>query len=260
MNRYRELEELRKGWSAPRELLSAPPREVGLTPGGVALAVTGVLLALGSIAGAALLVHVSERQSAEYREILDEGHDIEARVVRLWRKKGENKRTMAEYAFDFEGRTYRKETRVPPALWNTLRVDDPVRVTFLPSNPEVSHLFGRPREPISKWIAAVVGALGFAFAAWIAVALSRSKELLAQGRVAPGVVTRVKESRTQHGAVVRSVEYEFAALGGGIVKGKTASEKKRLDTGSVVCVIYDPDNPARKALYPMQLAKIEREW
>jgi hypothetical protein len=259
MSRSQELEAIRKRWTPPRELDSSTPREVQFSAGGKFLAGLGIALVLGALVGGPMIFRESLRQRANYRAILAEGRETGAQVLRLWQKKGENKRNMVEYRFEFEGRSYRKEAGVPTALWKTLRVDDPIRVTFLPSNPETSHLQGRLPRPLPIWVAIAVTGFTLICAAGIALALTRSKELLADGRVAPGVITKVRKYRTEHGALARTFYYEFPVLSGAVAKGKCSSDRKGLDVGSVVSVLYDPNQTGRCSMYPMQLVKVRRD-
>ena len=83
----------------------------------------------------------------------------------------------------------------------------------------------------------------------------REWQLVANGRPAPAVVTRLRRRRTQHGAQ-NIVHYEFPLIGGGACQGHYNIARKSMPEGSVICVLYDPDNPRRSAPYPMCLVKL----
>ena len=47
-------------------------------------------------------------------------------------------------------------------------------------------------------------------------------------------------------------------LSGAVRKGHSSANKRSVPAvGSVICVIYDPDNPRRNAVYPFSLVELE---
>ncbi|MBL8173319.1 MAG: hypothetical protein JNK48_01530, partial [Bryobacterales bacterium] len=77
------------------------------------------------------------------------------------------------------------------------------------------------------------------------------KYLLAEGRIAPGVITGVKEA---HGHK-HAYRYEFPLLSGGVGQGKMYPTHNAHFVGEKVCVVYLPDNPDRNALYPLSMVR-----
>ena len=102
-------------------------------------------------------------------------------------------------------------------------------------------------------VAVVVPTLFFGIAILFGVMIMRQSRLLSEGRPAPGVVVKTKRSDE---TVV--VTYEFRVLSGAVRKGHSNSSGKKVPAeGSVVCVIYDPENPRRNAIYPLCLVHLE---
>ncbi len=135
---------------------------------------------------------------------------------------------------------------------------DTVRVTFLPSNPEQSELYDRPSKPLPPWLPILVAMIGLGIAGVLACGLVRSRELLAEGRLAPGIVTSIKITKSEEGHI-RTIHYEFQTLSGATRKGKTNSHNKTIVPGSLLTVIYDPNHAARNALYPLRLTKVRQD-
>jgi hypothetical protein len=260
MNRYQEMEHIFKHWTAPRELLHSPPRQVQLSAGGKVLAALGFILVMAALVGGPLLIRESLRQADASRAFQAEALETEGRVLRLSRRgDGDDKRYIVEYSFTHDGRSYSKEGRVSSSRWKKLKEDGPLGVTYLPSNPGESYPSGRqPRGlPIAVPIVAIVAA--FASAVAIAWGLNRSRELLEYGRVAPAVITDIQKYSTGHGASGRVLKYEFPTASGALAKGKSSCDRKGVEIGSVLSIMYDPNQPRRSALYPMQLVKVSRE-
>ena len=79
------------------------------------------------------------------------------------------------------------------------------------------------------------------------IPVRRQARLLAEGRPAPGRVTGFKKTDK----AIR-VQYEFRLLNGALAKGKVNRSKAPVE-GAPLCVLYDPENPRRNALYPLSL-------
>src|SRR5262249_36248244 len=56
-----------------------------------------------------------------------------------------------------------------------------------------------------------------------------------------------------YGGSATIIHYEFPTLIGGMVSGKSSSQRKGVATGAVMCVVYDPDNPRRSSVNPLEL-------
>ena len=83
------------------------------------------------------------------------------------------------------------------------------------------------------------------------IPVRREVRLLAEGRPAPGRVTGFKKADEAF-----RVQYEFRLLNGALAKGKVNRSKPPV-VGAPLCVLYDPENPRRNALYPLSLVRLE---
>jgi hypothetical protein len=93
-------------------------------------------------------------------------------------------------------------------------------------------------------------------AALIAAAFRRQINLLADGRPAPGVVTRVRRVPNSHGGHSTIVYYQFQTFSGGMEKGRSHSSGRTPKTGDPVCILYEPDDLRHSAVYPLPLVRI----
>ena len=253
MDRYQELAELQRKWTPPAELTGSAPREVRLSGGGVGLAILAVVLFVAGIAGGFALQGTAARELVEQKLLREQGADVESQVLRHWRTRDKESRTMVSYTLEMEGRTYSKSVKVPRRIWQTLDVGSQITVRFLPSNPAIN----RPRDwetqpAVPVWLPIIVGLTGGAVGALLVVILKRQLQLLSEGRPAPAIVTRY--SFAQHGS--KNVHYEFPLLGGGVQRGKRGPTRSLPAIGSTLCVLYDRDNPRRNAPYPLDMARL----
>jgi hypothetical protein len=81
--------------------------------------------------------------------------------------------------------------------------------------------------------------------------------LLSEGRVASATVIAHETHKSSYGGTERSIAYEFPLLSGAVASGKTASATPPA-VGSTITVVYDPDRPARHAVYPFSFVKPRR--
>jgi hypothetical protein len=86
--------------------------------------------------------------------------------------------------------------------------------------------------------------------AMIAVQVARQMRLLAEGRPAPGHMTSFRRAKQ---LVIR---YEFQLPDGTTLKGR-ADMCKMPESGKPLCVLYDPENPRRNALYPLPFVRLD---
>jgi hypothetical protein len=244
--------DLLRTFTPPQELARSLPRDVQLTGGGRALVVCIWLLAAGAIVSGVALDREARRQASAARTLVERGLDTDATVDRLWRTKGENKRSMAAYHFDAGGRRVEGQTRMSSAAWRDLQVGSSLAVRFLPDDPQRHSIAGARRSGMPLWVPWLVGGL-LALGAWgAALGLRYQTRLLRDGRPAPAVVTAHQKHNTGHG-VHRSMTYEFPLVGGGVARGKASTSSKPPAIGSVITVVYNPDRPGRNRPYPFSL-------
>lgn len=248
-NRIRLLE-LQRSWTPPDGLDRSRPRPVRLNGAGKALLSVAVALLVGSpVAGVALQLTVS-REAQTQRLLQEQGANTEGRITRLWRSRDEDKQPWVAYGFTVQGRVYERRAKVPLRIWRNLQVGSDLPIRYLPSDPALSHPRDWQEKPMPVWIPGLVAA-GQALAGGLIMRrILSQRRLLAEGRPAPALVTR--HTHTQHGKIIH---YEFPLLSGAIAQGRSGPAKKPPMPGSIICVLYDPENPRRNAPYPLPLVK-----
>jgi hypothetical protein len=254
-----QIAALQQHWTPPGGL-DRRPREVCLTGEGKALAALAAILLLGALVAGIALEIVARRQAREARVWQQQAVEGEARVTRRWRRGGEQRRYAVAYEFLVHGRTYAGEARLSRTAWEALQAGSVIPVRYLPLDPSVNHAYRQGPNPMPRLIP-YVAALGLAAGGALAVyRLRRDWRLMAEGRAALGLITRhSKMQRTSHGTKMGMVAYyEFAQLSGALAKGQTGPVAKPPEMGSTVCVLYDPENPGRNAVYPLSLVKPQR--
>jgi hypothetical protein len=84
--------------------------------------------------------------------------------------------------------------------------------------------------------------------------LNAQRRLLAEGRPAPALVTKLARHQTSHGVSHQSIRYAFPLLSGSMAIGRSDARKGQA-VGSVICIVYDPDRPRRSLAYPFPLVR-----
>lgn len=254
MDRYQELAQLRRDWKAPVELTVSTPREVKLAGGGIALGVLAGALFLGAIATAVFLSRVAARQADEAQELRASGVVVQGTVTRHWRTGGKDSKHRIEYELQYGGTVYRGSSNAPRGIWTRLTVGSPIDVRLVPGKPERSHPAEWDVNVLPAWLPPGLAAFLVALAVFLIWIIRRQIQLLSEGRPAPAVV--VGHRRAEHGK--KALKYEFALMEGGIGKGSGHPSRKPLAVGSVICVVYDRDNPRRNSPYPMEMVRVVR--
>jgi len=236
-------------WNPPPELSCAKPRPVKLSGGGIALTILAIALAIGGIgAGVGLRIDGQHRE-AELRLMDAQGRDAQAVVTRLWRTGGKSNRDMVAYRFTVDGREFQKETSLVLSHWEALELNAPIAIRYLPSDPARNFPASDPPAPAPLWASiAIVAELVF-LAGLFYYLIRRERLLLEEGRPAPARVTGNRKSRQGN-----FVSYEFLVPGVGRRKGRC--NRRPVPDGTVICILYNPENPRRNATYPLKLVKL----
>jgi hypothetical protein len=246
------LEEISRSWTPPDSLGYSSLRPVRLSRGGIGLVVLmGVLLAGGGALGV-MLARESRVQEASRQLLRDQGVPATASIVRVWRARNKDNTPYMAYSFDVDGRSFTQSDRVPRHIWSSLQTGASLPIHYVPGDPAVSHADAWDPHVTPTWLAMLIPAMLACLALAVWLTLRRQWRLLLEGRPAPGIVTGAK--RTDKTV---SIKYEFRLLNGSVVKGKSSVSRRAVPAiGSPVCVLYDPANPARRALYPLPLVKL----
>jgi hypothetical protein len=240
-------------WTAPDGLGYSGLRPVRLSGAGYALAVLSAIFVMGGLVLGNFLWSQSRRETAEREQLDREGVSAQATVVRLWRSGDKESTPRLRYRFEVGGQVVTGTARVPRKTWSALHTGDTIPVRYLPLNPAINHPAEWPKRATPLLVAAIVPVMFAGLAILFGAILLRQSRLLSEGRPAPGVV--VKTRRTDKAVVVT---YEFRVMSGATRKGRCTVNRKNVPAeGSIVCVMYDPDNPKRNAIYPFSLVKLE---
>jgi hypothetical protein len=249
------LSKLWVGWKPPEGLNRSWPRPAVLTGRGVMLYVLAALMLVGGVFGAVWIARESWRQRTEARRMVAAGRDSEGAVTRLWRHDGKSPDFRVAYKFAVDGRDYTGHASVGSGYWMSLHVGSPIAVRYLPSAPARNFPAAYPPTPTPAWLAFLIGGMGAVAGVLLPLKVRRQRHLLEDGRPAPAVVARVRRLRSQHGTQ-NIVYYQFALPDGGVCKGRSNCHDRSMLKDSVICILYDPDNPRRSAPYPLCTVKL----
>jgi hypothetical protein len=169
---------------------------------------------------------------------------------------GENNDTFRlEYRFTMDGRTYGGAAPVKERHWKSLGVGLPIAIRYLPSAPDRNYPSTDPPRRIVPWGVCLL----FGFVAVLGVRMylkvRRERRLLEDGRPAPALVTRLKKWWTEDG-LKYIVHYRFSLPDGATYKGRSNFHAKPIPEGSVICILYDPDNPLCSDPYRLRTVKL----
>jgi hypothetical protein len=230
---------------------------VTFTAAGWALAgLSSALVAAGFAAGI-ILFSLASSQRREELHLRERGVDVNATVTRLWISSGENPRRFVAFQFEAGGRRIDGRQQIPRAMWSTLTVGSAIPVRYDPTDPLVHVPFGGRRRTLDHWVAYAATLTLAALGALIALPIRSQRRLLVEGRPAPAVVTTRRLNKSTHGSNYQ-IEYEFQLLNGAPRTGRSTGGKAL--EGQLIAVLYEPDNPARNAPYPLSLVRLDTSW
>jgi hypothetical protein len=247
------FQESSSAWAPPDGLGYSSLRPVRLSCQGMALAVMGAVFLAGSPALGLFLDARAARQREERRRLHDEGRAATATITRLWRTGENGEGRMVAYRFRAETGDVEGRAGVPAKVWKDLHAGGTLAVRYVPSKPKINHPGDWPMEVIPRWLGPLLTPLFWIAPTIFALVIRRQTRLLTEGRPAQGIVTSLKRMDK-----AMQVSYEFRLLSGATAKGKSTAGRRPPAVGSAVCVLYDPENPRRNALYPLQLVRLQR--
>lgn len=234
---------------------AARPRPVRLTGAGRVLTFLGTLFAAGSLIADFALFSVAQNQRQFRQRIESEKVTVTAQVISLRRTRGDNARHLVDYEFAAGGQLLRGRAAIRRADWNRLKVGSAVTVHYLPTEPERNWIADYEPRPLPLWVPPLVSLGAACLSALCWREIRRQRALLAEGRLAAGLVLEIKRSGKGQGAQSWSVRYEFRTLSGARIVGRRTLSGNPPEAGGTVQILYDPDNPARNAIYPLSLVR-----
>ncbi len=198
-------------------------------------------------------------RDAETAHLLREESALaEGTVTRLWRSRGDDPKHWVAYRYAASGREYQGTARLSLRSWRLLELGAPIPVYYARSRPDISRPFSSAWSGMPAWVPCAA-AFALAAAGLLAtLAPVYQRRLLSEGRAAPAIVTR-RESARRGGRAARSegrIHYAFALLSGATAYGKAGPMKDAPDAGSVITVLYLPDDARRNAPYPLPFARL----
>jgi hypothetical protein len=189
------------------------------------------------------------------RTLQEQGVNTKATVTRLWRTSGKDERHMVAYEFPHEGNSYRAQVSAPIRIWRGLTNGAEIEVRFVPSHPALNHptRWSQSSGP-PAWLGGLVAPLLLIAPVLFWIVLQRQMGLLREGRAAPAVITGYGGSdKGKH------MRYEFPLSNGSIAKGRSGASPKAPPIGTIMCVLYDRDNPRLNARYPLEFVRVVRD-
>ena len=204
----------------------------------------------GIIAGLALYAQAC-REGEKRMQILQSGRDTEASVTRRWTTGHDPVRYFVEYAYYVGGKPYSGRQSIGHNTWLSMERTESLRVRYLPANPQIHLVHGWEPRLFPPWASLAIPAGVLFFVAWLITRIvAWQRRLLAEGRPAPAIVTKI--ARTQNGKVAH---YVFMVMSGKMIEGKSMPQKHPPSVGSMLNVIYEPDRERRNSVYPLSLVR-----
>ena len=113
-------------------------------------------------------------------------------------------------------------------------------------------------ERRALWPAFWIPAGGIAIVVVVIALIRRQADLLAYGRPAVAVVTKVDKKRSDNGTRWR-VNYEWTLLSGAIRQGHYNTKKQPPVVGTVMPIVYDRERPLRNRRYPFPFVALSEK-
>lgn len=233
-------------WRPPHELNRSRPRDVEITGSGRVVAFIAAMMLFGAIALPALMITIDRRMMADAAALRDHGREVQAEVVHL-RRANKDRDGYVEYRYTVDGATQDAERRVPPGVWQTLRLGGTLEIRYLPEKPAVSLPRDWSQSPLPTAIPVVMGILFVGIALVFVGLLRTERQLVVDGLATPGIVTSFRRvGRTF------AFTYQFQTPDGHL-HTRDWRGYQILAVGDVICVLYRQDAPQRSCPYPGKL-------
>jgi Protein of unknown function (DUF3592) len=239
----------------PPQLLRSTPRRVRLSAAGAIVAIAATAAIVAGLWGGIALYKRAKTSERRVDLFASEGVATRADIIDVERQ-GDTRPRIVHYRYAADGQEHTGRTVVRGPDRDRYQVGSQVTVRFLRSEPGASWMEGyRPRQqPV--WPAFAAPAASALAAFGVALLLRRQSYLLAYGRPAVAVVTKVEKRRSDHGTRWR-VHYEWRLLSGGRRAGRyDHGKKKPPDVGTPIPIVYDRDQPSRCSRYPLSLVTV----
>lgn len=238
-------------WRLPPGLSRSSNRDVELRAGGIIALVAFAGMVLGGLGLGAYLYGEAGRQRREAEALDSTQARTTAFITALTRSHDEHAERRVQFRYVVDGKPYTRKIEVPSRIWQKLQVGADLEIRYLPEKPKVSRAVEWRNRPLPTLVAYLPPFSLFIPGLIMAWMVRMQTQLLSDGRVAQGRVTKIV--RGSHGG--KYVQYEYRLPNGELRKGR-AERCKRNEAGETVCVLYDPDRPRRSALYPLSMVRL----
>jgi hypothetical protein len=238
-------------------LLGSVPRDVRLTSGGFAVAVTAIALAVAALVSAIVMSIAFAQSESERQRRQRESSTADAEVVQIAVTRGEQRGRTVTYRYEVDGRRYTGTARLRGSDRRDLKDGSLIRIGYLASRPETNWLTGYEPRGFPLWAIPLVALSLLLAAAAVARSVRRQWILLAEGRVAQARVISTKKVRREHSTAFR-VSYEFQTLSGATQTSRCEVGKTPPPIGTLIPIVYHRDKPQWSRAYPFELVRPAR--
>jgi hypothetical protein len=231
-------------WAPPPELARALPREVRMSGTGLFIGIFAVLLIVAAFPLFLFMREEATRQTARNQMLRERGVEATGEIVKLWHE-GRSSTPWVAYAFTANGIRMHGEASVPKSLWDHIRVAGMIPIRYLPADPSINHPAAWEADIAPLWVSFVLPAMLLLCAGVFLANHRKQSTLLAAGLPAPAVIARCYRVKNGWAA-----NFRFRTQDGAVVAGRCTIRRK-VEIGTALCVLYDPQNPQRARVYPM---------
>lgn len=188
------------------------------------------------------------------RLLQEQGVAAAGTVNKVWEQSGKTPTPMVSYRFAAPSGEFTGQSVMRSEAWRGIQPGDPLVIRYLPSQPEVNRPAQGVPNPPPAWLA-WMPLLMFVWPPILFWFMIRAQwRLLAEGVPVRAVVTRIGRSKKIN------AYFEFKIPAGSAVTGKSSVSSRNVpDVGAEVCVLYNPDNPRKNSLYPMEMVRLRTE-
>jgi len=186
-----------------------------------------------------------------------QGVSVEAEVLSVRIRRDEQRQRFVVYRYEVDGLPHRGSQTLRPKDLRPLVAGSPVTVRYVPGEPGRSWLLGYEPRGVPLTVV-ILGPAVLLFVAWLlTLKLRRDLQLLSEGRATEARVVGSKKVRYEESTGYK-VEYEFRVLSGASRRAKLQTSNKPPAPGTIVTLLYHPDDDRHVAIYPLLLVRVAR--
>jgi hypothetical protein len=240
-------------WQPPPELRHSLPRPVRLTRTGSMYAIFGAFFLVAAIG----IGWVTDSPSEAWDRVEQQGSTTDATITRLWIGGGKSRTPMVSYRFMAGAAEIAGKSSVRQKVWKGLHTGDLLAIRYVAMAPDLNHPAHGASPPAPAWLV-------FLAILWPSIVFCtivyRERQLLSLGFAARAIVTEVRRDKFGRGGRQKKfrIRGSFTPAGQHAVTA-TFNRRTAPVVGTEVCLLYDPDNPRRNAVYPLESVRVREE-